>query len=87
MDMRIPPLKIQILLESSPLKSRILVRRLAAHKAAPGGCDRRPDGKGVRVVAGGGGSGGAKDCTPDDTSEIIVDLQWHLPTDSSGISR
>ena len=29
MDMRIPPLKIKILLESNPLKSRILVRRLA----------------------------------------------------------
>ena len=32
MDMRIPPLKTKILLESNPLKSRILVleRRLAA---------------------------------------------------------
>ena len=29
-DMRIPPLKIDIILESDPLKSRILVRRLAA---------------------------------------------------------
>ena len=29
MDIRIPPLKIKILLESNPLKSRILVRRLA----------------------------------------------------------
>ena len=29
MDLRIPPLKLKILLESSPLKSRILVRRLA----------------------------------------------------------
>ena len=29
MDMRIPPLKSKILLESNPLKSRILVRRLA----------------------------------------------------------
>ena len=29
MDMRIPPLKITILLESNPLKSRISVRRLA----------------------------------------------------------
>ena len=29
-DLRIPPLKIKILLESNPLKSRILVRRLAA---------------------------------------------------------
>ena len=29
MDMRIPPLKIKILLGSNPLKSRILVRRLA----------------------------------------------------------
>ena len=28
-DMRIPPLKIKIMLESNPLKSRILVRRLA----------------------------------------------------------
>ena len=29
MDMRIPPLKIKIMLESNPLKSRILVQRLA----------------------------------------------------------
>ena len=29
MDMKIPPLKFEILLESNPLKSRILVRRLA----------------------------------------------------------
>ena len=29
MDVRIPPLEIKILLESSPLKSRILVRRWA----------------------------------------------------------
>ena len=32
MDMRIPPLKIKIMLESNPLKSRILVRRLAVSK-------------------------------------------------------
>ena len=31
MDMRIPPLRIKILLESNPLKSRILVRRLAVY--------------------------------------------------------
>ena len=29
MDMRIPPLKLKILLESNPLKFRIVVRRLA----------------------------------------------------------
>ena len=29
MDIRIPPLKTKIMLESNPLKSRILVRRLA----------------------------------------------------------
>ena len=29
MDMRIPPLKLKILLVSNPLKSRILVQRLA----------------------------------------------------------
>ena len=29
MDMRIPPLKRKILLESNPMKSRILVRTLA----------------------------------------------------------
>ena len=29
MDMRIPPLKIKIMLESDPLKSEILMRRLA----------------------------------------------------------
>ena len=35
MDMRIPPLKIKILLESNPLKPRILVlvRRLAVGRA------------------------------------------------------
>ena len=32
MDMRIPPLIIKILLESSPLKSRILVWRLAVRE-------------------------------------------------------
>ena len=31
MDMRIPPLTSKILLESNPLKSKVLVRRLAAH--------------------------------------------------------
>ena len=30
MDLRIPPLKITVMLEPNPLKSRILVRRLAA---------------------------------------------------------
>ena len=35
MDMRIPPLMIKVILESNPLKSRILGRRLAA--ANPGG--------------------------------------------------
>ena len=30
MEMRVPPLKIKIMLEAKPLKSRILVRRLAA---------------------------------------------------------
>ena len=34
MDMRIPPLTLKILLESDPLTSRILVRRLAV--ASPG---------------------------------------------------
>ena len=29
MDLRIPPLKIKVLIEPNPLKSRILVRRLA----------------------------------------------------------
>ena len=33
MGMRIPPLKIQIMLESNRLKSRILVRRLAVDSA------------------------------------------------------
>ena len=33
MDMRIPRLNIKILLGSSPLKSRILVRRLAVSEA------------------------------------------------------
>ena len=39
MDMRIPPLKLKILLESSPLKSRILVRRSAAE--SPMTCETR----------------------------------------------
>ena len=34
MDMRIPPLEIKIFLESSPLKSRIVVRRLAIRALA-----------------------------------------------------
>ena len=33
MDMRIPPLRIKILLGSNPLQSRILVRTLATNKA------------------------------------------------------
>ena len=49
MDMRIPPLKIKILLESDPPKSIILVRRLAVEacrhtegdSAAPEGLLRR----------------------------------------------
>ena len=35
MGLGIPPLKIKILLESKPLKSRTLVRRLAGKAAAP----------------------------------------------------
>ena len=35
MDMRIPPLKLKILLESSPLKSRILVGRLGVFVVCP----------------------------------------------------
>ena len=35
MDMIIPPLKLKIMLESNPLKSRILVRRLAVLRHAP----------------------------------------------------
>ena len=31
MDVRIPPLRIKIMLESNPLKSIMLVRRLAVH--------------------------------------------------------
>ena len=33
MDMRIPPLNIKHMFDSNPLKSRILVRRLAASEA------------------------------------------------------
>ena len=33
MDMRTPPLQIKILLESNPLRSRILVRRLAVPRS------------------------------------------------------
>ena len=39
MDMRIPPLKIKILLESNPLKSRISSREIGRHhplSASPG---------------------------------------------------
>ena len=35
MDMRIPPLKIKILLEPNPPRSRILVRRLAVSPQGP----------------------------------------------------
>ena len=34
MDMRILPLSVKIMLESNPLRSRILVRRLAVQHAA-----------------------------------------------------
>ena len=37
MDMSIPPLRIKILLESDPLKSRVLVRRLAIEGHFGGG--------------------------------------------------
>ena len=40
MDMRIPPLKIKIMRESNPLKSRISVRRLAVHRLAAFGGER-----------------------------------------------
>ena len=40
MDKIIPPLRIKILLESNPLKSRILVRRLAIRKG--GRCEEEP---------------------------------------------
>ena len=35
MDMRIPPLRIKIMLESNPLKSIVLVRRLAVFEIPP----------------------------------------------------
>ena len=35
MDMRISPLRIELMLESNPLESRILVRRLAVRMRAP----------------------------------------------------
>ena len=35
MDMRIPPLEIQVMLEPNPLRSRVLVRRLAVTRNAP----------------------------------------------------
>ena len=37
MDMRIPPLKIKILLESNPLRFRIVVRRLGVPQVAVAG--------------------------------------------------
>ena len=56
MDMRIPPLKIKILLESNPPKSRILVRRLAVWKQAAvclaPSCRRDPPGSHPRRSAG-----------------------------------
>ena len=39
MDMRIPPLTIKIMLEANPLKSGILVRRLAAGPADCNHCN------------------------------------------------
>ena len=35
MDLRMPPLKIKIMLESNPLKSRILVMREIGRRSAP----------------------------------------------------
>ena len=29
----------------------------------------------------------AKDCTPENTSETIVDFQWHFPTDVLAFSN
>ena len=34
-DIRIPPLRIKIMLESNPLQSIVLIRRLAVHEVAP----------------------------------------------------
>ena len=36
MDLRVPPLKLNIALESNPLKSRVSVRRLAVQQLLPG---------------------------------------------------
>ena len=46
MNMRISPLKIKILLESNPLKSRIVVGRLAVPGAGSG---RLLDGRGASL--------------------------------------
>ena len=56
LDMRIPPLNFKILLESAPLKSRILVRRLASaaqlRKRKPGrGFDCLPAPRGLPRAA------------------------------------
>ena len=53
MDLRIPPLEIKIMLESNPLKSRILVRRLAVGSTRvlfePSACHAEP-GKGANTL-------------------------------------
>ena len=48
MDLRISPLNIKIVLESNPLKSRILVRRLAVWESV--GCEMRTGGSCYRSV-------------------------------------
>ena len=74
MDMRIPPLKIKILPESNPLKSRILIRRLAVGAG---------DGAGARVTAGSGVGAvvaGAKSLNiPEETPNPRRDSEKSVP--------
>ena len=48
MDMRIPPLKLKILLESNPLKSRILVSTEIGHNLQWGAFSALDDGHPIK---------------------------------------
>ena len=50
MAMRIPRLRIKILLESNPPKSRILVQRLAAVRVGVGRADHRERPRGSHII-------------------------------------
>ena len=69
MGMRISPLRIEILLGLNPLKSRILVRRLAAAGVAAAAAGAGVAARGCQFVK-------AKCDTPEITK---VELHWKMP--------